>query len=77
MDIPETKAHRTARLRLEPTHRTHSTQAFCGVAVSFLCHGFCKPAHKQHIYFFRKDRKKIKELQADTQNKNPCQKKTA
>jgi len=29
----------------------------------------------QHIYFFRKDRKKIKELQATAQNKNPRQKK--
>jgi len=28
----------------------------------------------QHIYFL-KDRKKIKELQANTQNKNPRQKK--
>jgi len=40
---------RTARPRLEPTHRTHSTQAFCGVAGSFYCHGFCKPTHMQHI----------------------------
>lgn len=63
-----------ARLRLELTHRTHSTQALCGVAASFFCHGFCKPTHMQHIYFL-KDRKKIKELQADTQNKNPRQKK--
>jgi hypothetical protein len=21
----------------------------CGVAASFLCHGFCKPTHLQHI----------------------------
>jgi hypothetical protein len=40
------QGQRTARLT-PPKYR-----AVFGGAVSFLCHGFCKPTHLQHIYFF-------------------------
>ena len=51
----------TAGLRLDPTHRSQHTQALCGGAVSFLCHGFCEPTHDS-TFIFLKDKKKIKEL---------------
>jgi hypothetical protein len=64
-----------ARLRLEPTHRTYSTQALCGVAASFFCHGFCKPTHMQHIYFFERQKKNKRAASRHTEQK-PTPKKT-
>jgi hypothetical protein len=61
------QANATARLT-PPKDR-----AVFGVAVSFLCHGFCSRHTLQHIYFFKRQ-KKIKELQATTRSKNPRQK---
>ena len=44
-------------------------RAVFGVAASFFCHGFCKPTHLQHIYFFKRQKKKIKELHSPTLHK--------
>jgi len=59
--------HSTARLQ-----RRQNTGAalLCGVAVSFLCHGFCKPAHCSTFIFFKRQRKKIKELHPPHQQKH-------
>jgi hypothetical protein len=49
-----------------------------GVAGSFLCHGFCTHTLCSTFIFLLHTKpmnKKIKELQVNTQNKNPRQKK--
>jgi hypothetical protein len=55
----------------------------CGVAVSFYCHGFCKPAHiAAHCFllliclFYSIEKAKIKELQAHPQKTKTAAKKT-
>ena len=63
-----------ARLRLEPAHRTHSTKPYAVLQPVFFVMVFVSQ-YTCSTFIFLKDRKKIKELQADTQNKNPRQKK--
>jgi hypothetical protein len=65
------QGQRTARLT-PPKYR-----AVFGVAVSFLCHGFCKLTHiavNAHPHFTAL-RCGVQSLQANTQHKNPRQKK--
>jgi hypothetical protein len=38
-------------------HTNPQHQAFCGVAASFFCHGFCSHTLAAHL-FFLKDREK-------------------
>jgi hypothetical protein len=57
-------------------HTKPAHQAFFGGAVSFLCHGFCKPSHGSTFIFFKRQRKKIKELQP-THKQKLTPKKTA
>ena len=63
--------HPQARLAAPPKDKGGAAMRCCS---HFFCHGFCKPTHLQHIYFFRKDRKKIKELQPTHRTKTHAKK---
>jgi len=67
------RTHAQARLRLEPTHRTRSTQAFAGLQSVFYVMVFVSQ-HTCSTFIFFKRQKKIKELQPTAQTKTHAKK---
>jgi hypothetical protein len=63
-----------ARLRLEPTHRTHSTKPYAVLQPVFFVMVFVSQ-HTCSTFIFFKRQKKNKRAAPTAQNKNPRQKK--
>jgi hypothetical protein len=62
----------------KPTPQRHGKQPQRRAALRccppLFCHGFCKPTHLQHLYFFLKDKKKNTRAAATARTKTPAKK---